>query len=729
MRSRSRSSSHGSHKPKSSRRSRKSHQSRSRSRKHHRHCCDSSRERKSKHDRSRSRSYERGSVSFDHSPKYSKLQSFKAPLLVQQVLKDLPVKVETVKKRSHSPLKGFENPKEIKIDEVSGRGGAKLTLINVAHMPCDIGVLAASFLTDKDVAMLSCCDVLHRQLGTQCSVWKMLYKLRLSNQKGAPALTDDLTDKQWRLAYLLQRHNLYGNFYCATTGHNFFNGILGIPLSFSKNPKTNAVDYISSSMDLMSLSAIRENKSKKDVWGNSFDIWIPLYFTKNHFVRALPFIQDTVATLARSKKFHAEMVLDVFPKIFNTYSVLLSDEGVAACQKTFDGFAAMHRLFLALVKKYKLAKEATRRVTTFMKSENERIKSKCPSLGHLIPFLLIIDVVKWSDFMTPYLQECFDRQVLWSCKAFPELAHSGLLPSERVWKSFEGAKVSLRLLMFQASFQKLFCTGNLKSRSEQYDNFLAQPRHLCPVTFEKFQEEMKAVMAVDNYFKFFEVIGMTVPTLDTLDKLLRYSINSSVGKGYHSPHTDFSRIHASGTSRILNQTHSMQLSKAALTHLTFQNTWAFEGCTRFLDSSCLMYADQKQLVGKVDYRHISAAGGAMTHSGDVMGPQTGKHTMQINLELLPHNITALFFVLSAWSGTLKDILKPAVSFFNTRSEEELCQYNLEAHNKQDHQTAVIMCKLYRSGYQQSWHVLAIGESCGGRADQYDAIEHSIARLL
>jgi len=555
-----------------------------------------------------------------------------------------------------------------------------------------------------------------------------LYKLGLVNQKGAPKLTDELANKQWRLAYLLQRHTLYEGLCCATTGHNFFSGILGIPMSFTRNPQTNTVDYISSSMDLMSLEAIRSGKVKRDVWGNSFDLWMPLYFTKNHFERALPHIQTAIATLSQAHHFRVDMILDTFPKIFNTFSVLLSDEGVAACQKTFDGFAAMHRLFLALVKKYGLAKEATRRLLNFIKNDGERVKSKCPSLGNLIAFCLIIDEVKWSDFMTPYVQECFDRHVLWSCKAHPELARPNLSPDVRAQRGFEGARVSLRLMMFQACFQRLFCTGNLKSRSVQYDYFLAQPRHLAPVTFEKFQEQMQVVMNVDNYLKFFEVVGLKVPTPATLDQMLRNSVSRSLQKGYHSHSTDFSRIQASGTSRILSKTHAVQLSKGDLAKVTFRNTWNFEGQTRFLDSSCLLF-ESKKLVSTVDYSSMSGGSGAVVHSGDVMAVNAGSHTIQLDLGTLPASITSLFFVLSAFTGTLKDILKPAVSFTNATSGEELCSYNLEAHNKQDSQTAVIMCKLYRSDLQKAWHVLAIGESCEGKAGQYDAIVRTIGRLL
>merc|ERR1712232_516315 len=138
---------------------------------------------------------------------------------------------------------------------------------------------------------------------------------------------------------------------------------------------------------------------------------MPLYFSDEHFERALPQIKKTIRKLCPERKqsvFDSSMVLDVMPKMINTFAVLVSDEGVAASKKSFLGIMRIHKLFLALANKFPwLKRDALLRLKRFVSLEQNRMKCSCPSLGNLLPLLMIVDKDKfnWTHLRSTYLDE------------------------------------------------------------------------------------------------------------------------------------------------------------------------------------------------------------------------------------------------------------------------------------------------------------------------------------
>ena len=107
-------------------------------------------------------------------------------------------------------------------------------------------------------------------------------------------------------------------------------------------------------------------RTPPDSKGLPFSLYLPLYITQSHFLKALPRIQTTLLALctkcpspycpSASPRFHPHMVLQVLPTILNTMAVLLSDKGVVACDRALDGYCSLHRLFLALCHHFQLWK-------------------------------------------------------------------------------------------------------------------------------------------------------------------------------------------------------------------------------------------------------------------------------------------------------------------------------------------------------------------------------------
>jgi len=433
-----------------------------------------------------------------------------------------------------------------------------------------------------------------------------------------------------------------------------------------------------------------------------------------------------------------------------------------------------------------LQRAVNRRLASFISAEANRSKAKCSSLGNLLPLLSVSDKYRWADIAVPYLSETFDRNVLWACKAHPELAQTSGPNGEkesagqegnRLRKTFEATTVSLRLALFHVYMLTTVCKGDSSARANRYDRFFGHPEPealvepapaaapappaageasdakplaaavaeapaLTPLSFAAFKKAIGSIKQCGQWRDFFRMAQVRVdPSL--LAEWLRRSVRNSLRKRYHKKGMDFRRVHASGVSKILKQGQSYS-TEGQLDHVEFRDTWSWAGQRRYLDATVQLYDKHHKQRCYLDYSHTrDMSFPAVTHSGDVMGASSGTHTIRIRLSQLPEDITQLVFVLSAWTGTFRDIVKPSVSFVATgatqggageeekRVEEDrtLCQYNLEAHNKADDKTAVVMCKLFRVPGKQGWHVLAVGTPCKGKAGDYSRINKVVETIL
>jgi len=162
--------------------------------------------------------------------------------------------------------------------------------------------------------------------------------------------------------------------------------------------------------------------------------------------------------------------------------------------------------------------------------------------------------------------------------------------------------------------------------------------------------------------------------------------------------------------------------------LFLEDCWTIVGGTVFLDATCYLFDNRGNFVELVDYAAQQDKSGAIIHSGDVLDYEksSGKHTISITLSKLPPNIASLYFSLSTCRTTLKNIKQPFVRFTDTKTDYELCRYNLENNNTKDY-TAVVMCKLFKS--KDNWTVEALGSLGYGRCTQrYAPIVEDIKKL-
>lgn len=617
------------------------------------------------------------------------------------------------------------------------------------------------FLNPKDVISFGCCSKKWKSLSETGYIWKPFFRSRFPSSGLTP-----ISSQEWKLAYKLSTTKVLERLRCSHTKKTFFEDVIGVGIDFTVNPMTKKVDYISTSQDLLSASAFTRSKIRTDVFGNQFKLFLPLYFSEEHFQRSLHLIKKTIVQLCPDKgttKFHPLMVLDVLPKIINTFVVLLSDEGLAASRRSFHGLIRIHRLFLALAHEYPSIKStASCRLNNFILREECRMKSSCPNIGNFLPLLMIVDQkkVQWATISSTCLSELQDRRVLWACKAYPQLENlDDSSPDERLKLTFEAGSVGIHLTMLIVYFLWLLCKGSTYDRAALYDQFcgcleaeevllsnsetkgeeiggnsVKSPKETnisSHLSFQKFRYQIHRILSVNTWQNYYTFVHAPCPKSKfQMAQLLKNAVRNSRQKKYHKKGMNFSAIHASGTSKILAK--GQQYSALdTLCQVEFHDHWSFDK-QMFLDATCLMYAGKK-LVSTIDYMNTSDKYGAVIHSGDVMLEGSGTHTISLDLQRIDPNVTTCVFVLSAWNNaTLIDVTTASVTFKDANAcpdESPLCTYNLEAHDKISHLKSIIMCKLYRTNLSKGWHVLAIGDSHRGSADNYAPIHAAVMKLL
>eukprot|EP00457_Paulinella_chromatophora_P002192 gb/GEZN01002196.1/.p1 GENE.gb/GEZN01002196.1/~~gb/GEZN01002196.1/.p1 ORF type:complete len:744 (+),score=104.01 gb/GEZN01002196.1/:70-2301(+) len=593
------------------------------------------------------------------------------------------------------------------------------------------------FLDPASVYALAQTSHKFKALANEGTFWRDIFQRTYKLSELSPGSL-----QEWKTAFLIERKQVAKTrFSCFVTKQSFFDDVMGLPITYTMNPKTGRADYILAHTVLLSESAF-EKGTRFTPSNESFSLFLPLFFSPVHFARALPAIERCLVKLSpdfNTRKFNPLMVVEVLPKIMNTFIVLLADKGVAASQASFQGYVWIHRLFIELVREYGLDAEVERRLTQFVAAEKNRTKQTCPSLGNLLPLLSVSEKFQWRDVAPAYLQESMDRSVLWIAKAHPDyVSIDRKFDQLRPDWAFDGAKVSLRLCLIHVLFLRRFCQGSsLVVMAARYDQFFgglneageedknksASP--LVPVS--RLQAEAKAILEIDCWPKYYYMAGLKCPKKSTFITMSRIAVQRSMRKQYHQRGMDLSRVHASGTSSILNKGESYHIKNSVdMKKLCFTDRWEFKGPTKFLDSTILAYSADKKLLHTVDFQQTDAPG--ITHSGDMIGFETGLHVVKIELANLSRNVRTLVFVLSAYrSAVLTDILQPAVSFEDETSGAMLCEYKHHMQNT-GKLKAIVMCKLERTA-DAGWRVQAIGELSHGDASNYGPIQRTVAAIL
>ena len=297
------------------------------------------------------------------------------------------------------------------------------------RLPSHLLVYILGFTDVHDVQSLSCVSLRCRKMSTDGWMWRQLF-IRTVGSTVTVTQTAD-----WRRLFDLHRTTcVSSSLKCYYTQAGFTEDVLGVPLDFTRNPRTNLTDYVSVSCDsLLSKTAFHEHGIRKTAWNKPSLCLLPLYLSEEHFQRALPMIKRTIAQVSgmvgysgikSQDTFRPCMVLDVIPQAMKTLTLLIATKADIVCDSVADTFVQLHRLMVALIQEYpQLRIEVRNRLKSFIRGGSyERSKESVPSLGDLFPLLSVCPEFKFTDLVRPYFMENLDRGVLWSFRTFPELA-------------------------------------------------------------------------------------------------------------------------------------------------------------------------------------------------------------------------------------------------------------------------------------------------------------------
>eukprot|EP00808_Paulinella_micropora_P002087 g70908.t1 len=318
---------------------------------------------------------------------------------------------------------------------------------NLLSIPYQVMVgCVISFLDNFSVATLARTSRRLRNLSKEGLFWRDVFKRKYPLSALNPSSIAD-----WKTAYMIERKEIAeSRFTCFVNQQSFFETTLGMPVTFTVNPKTRCADYILCHTSLLSQTAYDKGVRRTPA-DESFSLLLPLYFSDTHFRKALPQIESCLVKLSpqlETRRFHLHMVLSVLPAIMNTFVVLFSDKGLAASKASFQGFMWIHRLFIELVREYGLEREVESRTHRFIIDPKSRVKQALPSLGNFIPLVSVSEKYKFCDIAPAYLRESMTRSVLWIAKEFPDFASPKReFDQQRPSWAFEGCKIMSEELM------------------------------------------------------------------------------------------------------------------------------------------------------------------------------------------------------------------------------------------------------------------------------------------
>jgi len=388
-----------------------------------------------------------------------------------------------------------------------------------------------------------------------------------------------------------------GRLHCFHSKEGRQEAVLGIGVSLEAEAPaaTGAPErhHLSSIYDVLALGSFQDGV-RRGVWKQKFREFLPLALDAEHFGRARPSLEDSLARLSsgaiaektrshgksredREAEFRArvtldeyregglaarpappsmvrptgapfepEMVFEVLPKLMNSQVVMLSSGQLWRCQKALEGYFAYHHLLLHCLQAYpRLRARMETKLERFQADPEARGKGRVPNLGEFLCYVSASDRLGWDELGVPVLEEAFDRNVLWILRQAPhlgELSDCGLSQA-RLRRSFAANRTSLRLLMFQVAFLQLVKPPHLHetgARQCRAASCLLARKDRCkglpgPGEAEWLFQRCLDILEVEDFGEFLELVGAAPMSKEEICRWLRHSILRSISKGYHNP--------------------------------------------------------------------------------------------------------------------------------------------------------------------------------------------------
>ena len=233
-------------------------------------------------------------------------------------------------------------------------------------------------------------------------------------------------------------------------------------------------------LDFISYKSFHEHEVRMSAWKTPFTHWLPLYISADHagdlrlHEKCISLIcqdRDTHKTQKNMDKlpFSYHMVIKVLPVLMNTFIVIFMNGSLHESIAALSSYMQIYRLLLKFSEKYpEIRQEVDNRIKNFIVDEDSRLKRVIPSLGELLP-LLSISSFTWNDVARSLLGECFDRNVKWLLKDYPELGKLHELKVTNIDKIIEQTNNEQELKIQQIKLRRKCILDYEKKTIEQIE--------------------------------------------------------------------------------------------------------------------------------------------------------------------------------------------------------------------------------------------------------------------
>jgi len=313
---------------------------------------------------------------------------------------------------------------------------------------------------------------------------------------------------------------------------------LGLGITIAKIPRSGEIKGVVPRLDYISLKSYIKQKVRKDMFGQKFTHWFPLYFgvKEEQFLHLCKKAISLIAT-GSTKNFSPALIFSIVPKFFLSLVTDITSENVVNSSRSLKVLIHIYRIILLLIEKYPgVQKEFEDAVFKFMENPVSRHKDITSSLGDLLIYVTLSQKQNIDELLPSYMEEQMDRQIFWVLQAIPELEdliESSAIDDVRAKVCFKSFIVGAQILLFFYYFNKKIIHKTVKS-SEEISKYLdSNYGNITDEEIDVHQKEIQKILKIDNFADYYKFLGIKPASDKEINDKLKKAYKNSLDKKYH----------------------------------------------------------------------------------------------------------------------------------------------------------------------------------------------------
>jgi ubiquitin-protein ligase/Ran GTPase-activating protein (RanGAP) involved in mRNA processing and transport len=313
---------------------------------------------------------------------------------------------------------------------------------------------------------------------------------------------------------------------------------LGLGITIAKIPRSGEIKGIIPRLDYISLKSFTKQKVRKDMIGQNFTHWFPLYFGVKE-EQFLHLCKKTISLIATgsTKNFSPALIFNIIPKFFLSLVTDITSENVANSSRSLKILMHIYRIMLYLIEKYpEVLKEFEDRVTKFIEDPLSRHKDITNSLGDLLIYVTLSQKHKIDQLLPCYMEEQMDRQIFWILQAIPELEdliESSTIDDVRGKVCFKSFIVGAHILLFFFYFNRKIIHKPTKSAKDISMYLDSNYGNINDEEIDVHQKEIQKILKIDNFNDYYKFLEIKPLSDKEVNEKLKQAYNNSLNKRYH----------------------------------------------------------------------------------------------------------------------------------------------------------------------------------------------------